>query len=295
MSGGLQAGLAELQKNATPDRVGALLLLTDGQTWGDEDQCRALAGELGKEGVRITALGLGAEWNEKLLDDLAEATGGSSDYVADPAQITTFFQRAVRAAQGTVAQDARLLLRLARDVTPRAVHRVTPVIANLGYQPIGENEVAVRLGSLEAGEVASVVIDMMVPPRAAGSFRIAQAELHYTPMGESEQVVKQDVLLDFTGDANAAQFDPRVMNLVEKVTAFKLQTRALSEAEAGNLEGATQKLRAAATRLLDLGELELANKAQAQAEQLEQGNAMSAETQKELRYATRRLTQKLEE
>ena len=54
-------------------------------------------------------------------------------------------------------------------------------------------------------------------------------------------------------------------------------------------------LSAAATRLLDLGELDLAQKAQAQAEQLEQGKGMSAESQKELRYATRRLTQKLEE
>jgi Ca-activated chloride channel family protein len=295
MSGGLAAGLAELRKHMSADRVAALLLLTDGQTWGDEDRCRQIAGELAQAAVRITALGLGAEWNEKLLDDLAEATGGTSDYVADPAQITTFFQRAVRAAQGTVAQDARLLLRLARDVTPRAVHRVAPVIANLGYQPIGESEVAVRLGSLEAGEPSSVVIDLMLPPRSAGSFRIAQAELHYTPMGGSEQVAKQDVLLEFAADPNAAQYDPRVMNLVEKVTAFKLQTRALSEAEAGNVAGATQKLRAAATRLLDLGELELAQKAQEQAEQFEQGKGMSAETQKELRYATRRLTQKLEE
>ena len=295
LSGGMQAGQAELRKHSAPDRVSALLLLTDGQTWGDEDRCRALAKELGQEAVRITALGLGAEWNEKLLDDLAEATGGMSDYIADPAQITTFFQRAVRAAQGTVAQDARLLLRLARDVTPRAVYRTTPVIANLGYQPIGENEVAVRLGNLESGASSSVVVDMLLPPRAAGSFRIAQAELHYTPLGGDEQVVKQDVLLEFTNEESAAQYDPRVMNLVEKVTAFKLQTRALSEAEAGNLAGATQKLRAAATRLLDLGELELAQKAQEQAEQLEQGKSMSAETQKELRYATRRLTQKLEE
>jgi Ca-activated chloride channel family protein len=296
MSGGLQAGQAELQKNTVPERVSALLLLTDGQTWGDEDSCRTLATQLGQAGVRITALGLGAEWNEKLLDDLAEATGGASDYIADPAQITTFFQHAVRAAQGTVAQDARLLLRLARDVTPRTVHRVTPIIANLGYQPISQSEVTVRLGNLESGSSASVVVDLMVPPRAAGSFRIAQAELHYTPLAASaEQIVKQDVLLDFSADEHAAQYDPRVMNLVEKVTAFKLQTRALSEAEAGNLTGATQKLRAAATRLLDLGELELAQKAEAQATQLEEGKAISAENQKELRYATRRLTQKLEE
>lgn len=295
MSGGMQAAQAELLKHASADRVGALLLLTDGQTWGDEDRCRALAKELGQAGVRITALGLGAEWNEKLLDDLADSTGGSSDYIADPAQITGFFQRALRAAQGTVAQDARLLLRLARDVTPRAVYRTTPVITNLGYQPIGQNEVAVRLGNLEAGAAASLVLDLMVPARAAGSFRIAQAELHYTPLGGAAEIVKQDVLLEFSADPAAPQYDPRVMNLVEKVTAFKLQTRALSEAEAGNVAGATQKLRAAATRLLDLGELDLAEKAQQQAAQLEQGQAISAENQKELRYATRRLTQKLEE
>jgi Ca-activated chloride channel family protein len=295
MSGGLLAAQAELRKHAGGDRVAALLLLTDGQTWGDEARCRELASELGAAGVKITALGLGAEWNEKLLDDLADATGGGSDYIAEPAQITSFFQRAVRSAQGTIAQDARLLLRLVQGVSPRAVHRALPTIANLGYQPIGENEVAVRLGNLEGGATASVILDLLLPARAPGSFRVAQAELHYTPLGGTEQVIKQDVLLEFAADEAQAAYDPRVMNLVEKVTAFKLQTRALSEAEAGNVAGATQKLRAAATRLLDLGELELAQKAQEQAAQLEQGATMNAEAQKELRYATRRLTQKLEE
>lgn len=297
MSLGLQAGQAELQKHLGPDRLAHMLVLTDGQTWGDEETCRTIARSLGQMGVKITALGLGAEWNEKLLDDLAEATDGSSDYIADPAQIDAFFQRTVQQAQGTAAREARLLLRLVRDVSPRAVHRATPTIANLGYQPIGENEVAVKLGDLTYGSVSSVVLDLMLPTRSVGSFRIAQAELHYLPVGQSDnhQVIKQDILLEFTGEAQAAAYDPRIMNLVEKVTAFKLQTRALSEAEAGNISGATQKLRAAATRLLDLGELELAEKTQQQAEQLEQGAGLSAETQKELRYATRRLTQKLEE
>src|SRR5215217_3041048 len=48
MSGGLQGGQAELRKNSETDRVAALLLLTDGQTWGDEDRCRILAKELGQ-------------------------------------------------------------------------------------------------------------------------------------------------------------------------------------------------------------------------------------------------------
>ncbi len=296
MSQGLIAGQTELQKHANADRLAHMLLLTDGQTWGDEDICRSIAQQLGSAGVRITALGLGTEWNEKLLDDLADLTSGVADYIADPAAIDAFFQRTLREAQGTALRDVRLLLRLVRDATPRAVYRVTPTIANLGYQPIGQSEVAVALGDLAYGAGSSMVLDLMIQPRTGGAFRVAQAELHYTPVGEAnERILKQDVLLDFVSDPNESAYDPRVMNLVEKVTAFKLQTRALAEAEAGNVSGATQKLRAAATRLLDLGELELAEKTQQQAEQLSQGEPLSAESQKELRYATRRLTQKLEQ
>jgi len=43
---------------------------------------------------------------------------------------------------------------------------------------------------------------------------------------------------------------PKVMSVVERVTAFNLQTRALEEAQMGNAIGATQKLRSAVTILL---------------------------------------------
>jgi Ca-activated chloride channel family protein len=295
MSLGLQAGQAELYKHLGPDRLSHMLLLTDGQTWGDEDTCRTIARSLGDLGVHVTALGLGDEWNEQLLDDLADVTSGTSDYIADPATIDNFFQRAVQVAQGTAVQDSRLLLRLVQGVTPRAVYRATPVIANLGYQPIGDSEVAVKLGDLSYGSGSSVLIELLISKQTAGSFRLAQAELRYIPVGQdvTTHMVKQDVLLDFTNDTQAPAYTPHVMNLVEKVTTFKLQTRALSEAEAGNIGGATQKLRAAATRLLDMGELDLAEKTQQQADLLERGENMNAGTQKELRYATRRLTQRL--
>jgi len=295
MSLGLQAGKDELQKHMGDDRISHVLLLTDGQTWGDEDTCRSVAESLGNLKVCITALGLGTEWNEKLLDDIATLTHGVSDYIATPDQIDTSFQRTVQTAQGTALQDVRLLLRLVRDVTPRGVYRAKPFIANLGYQPVGGQEIVVKLGDISYESQSAVIFDLMIPGRAVGCFRIAQAELHGVLVGQHEEhVVKQDILLDFVADSQDAQYNPTVMNLVEKVTAFKLQTRALEEAEIGNVSGATQKLRAAATRLLDLGELDLAEKAQQQADQLEQGTALSAESQKELRYATRRLTQKLE-
>jgi Ca-activated chloride channel family protein len=83
------------------------------------------------------------------------------------------------------------------------------------------------------------------------------------------------------------------MNTVEKVTAYALQTRALEDAAAGNVAGATRKLRAAATRLLTMGETGLAQAAEEEAVRLEKSGEMSPEGAKELSYATRKLTQRL--
>ena len=85
------------------------------------------------------------------------------------------------------------------------------------------------------------------------------------------------------------------MNVVEKVSVFKLQTRALSEVQAGNIALATQQLRAAATRLLNLGEADLAQAAQQEAANLEQQGQMSAGGTKKLSYGTRKLTQRIED
>lgn len=291
MSTGLELGLAEVQKHVSPDRASTLLLLTDGQTWGDEDRCRELAAQLGGHGVQITALGLGDEWNEKLLDDLAAATKGTSDYIADPDTIGRYFTAATVAAQTTAIRNGRLLLRLVQGTQPRAVYRVTPLIANLGYKPISEREVNVELGDVPA-EGASVLVELVLPERSAGEYRMAQVELTYDVPAtqQTDQRVRTDVMLQFSADPSAVKVDPRTMNLVEKVTAFKLQTRALDEAAAGNLTGATQKLRGAATRLLDLGELELAETMQRAADTMDSGATPSAADQKKITYTTRRLT-----
>jgi len=106
--------------------------------------------------------------------------------------------------------------------------------------------------------------------------------------------VKSDIVLEFTADATRArEYDAEVMNIVEKVTAFKLQTRALEEAKIGNIVGASEKLRAAATRLLEMGEQELAESALQEAENLEKSGQMSSHGTKKLRYETRKLTQRL--
>ncbi len=300
ISRGMKEGLRELREGVGPERVSRMLLLTDGETFGDEDVCRRLAADAGSEGIPIVALGLGEEWNEQLLDDIADTAGGTSDFIPEgqPDVILRTFERQVQAAQATVVQNTDMILRLVGGVMPRAVWRVQPLIAKLGHRALSDRDVQVTLGDMERDQGQSVLVEMLVPPRQPGSYRIAQAEVSYDvpATGSMDEKVKADVVLNFTADpALASQDNPYVLNIVEKVTAHKLQTRALDEAVVGNIAGATQKLRAAATRLLELGEDDLAQTALDEAKRLEEGEGLSSGGTKKLRYETRKLTQKLDE
>jgi Ca-activated chloride channel homolog len=296
ISGGMAQGLVELEKSLSPHRISRMLLLTDGQTFGDERQCKKLGKQAGDKGIVVHALGLGDDWNEDLLDDIAEASGGLADFIDSPDKIVAFFNQAVQSMQDTVVQNAQMTFRLANGVTPRQVWQVLPMISNLGYRPLSDRDVQVSLGEMEKGHPHSLLVELLVSPRPAGRYRVAQAEVSYDVpgLGLVAEKVKSDILLDFTADATLAkQYDPEVMNIVEKVTAFKLQTRALEEAKMGNIAGASQKLRAAATRLLEMGEEELAQSAMEEADNLDKSGQMSAHGTKKLRYETRKLTQRL--
>jgi len=296
ISGGMKLGLTELDKALAPDRVSRMLLLTDGQTFGDEEACKKLGAQAGSRGIVVNALGLGDDWNEDLLDDVAEASGGKADFIDSPDKILDFFRQAVQSMQDTVVQNAQMIMRLANGVTPRQIWQVLPMISNLGYRPLSDRDVQVTLGELERGQPHSMLVEMLISPRPAGRYRIAQVEANYDVPGLklTGEKTKSDILLDFTADAALAkQHDAEVMNIVEKVTAFKLQTKALEDAKMGDVAGASQKLRAAATRLLEMGEQDLAQAALAEAQNLEKSGQMSAYGTKKLRYETRKLTQRL--
>jgi Ca-activated chloride channel family protein len=285
----LDKGLQEINK----DRGGSirrLLLLTDGQT-ENEKECLLRADDAGRLGVPITALGVGKDWNEDLLIDMANRSGGTADYITRPDQITSYFQRTVQQAQNTAIHNATINLRLVQGVTPRAVWQVIPLINNLGYRPISDRDVSVPLGELETGQGRTLLVEFLVDPRPLGTYRVGQVEITYDVpalqiSGAKERI---DVMLTFTADQGQInQVSPPVMNIVEKVSAFKLQTRALQDVQAGDVAGATQKLKSAVTRLLNQGEVELAQTMQQEITNLEQSGQLSSEGQKTIKFQGRK-------
>jgi Ca-activated chloride channel family protein len=298
MSTGMRLGLAELQRGQSPDRVTSMLLLTDGQTWEDENICRDLASQSRLAGIPINVVGLGvgaeSNWDPRLLEDLAQRSGGEWAPVDSPEKIVTVFQKTLQSMQGTAVTNAQLTMRLVQGITPRAVWRVTPLISRLDQESVSTFDVQVFLGDIQHGVGQSLLADLLLPPRESGTFRLIQADITYDVPGAglTAQRASIDVVVNFSGDvALASQLDGRIMNIVERVVAHKLQTQALDEAAMGDVKRATQRLRAAATRLLEIGETEMADQANQQAQQMELNGQIDPAAAQKMRYATKRLTE----
>jgi Ca-activated chloride channel family protein len=297
MAPGLREGLAQVSRNNTPDRISRIVLLTDGEATDNEDDSRREAENSGARGIPIIGLGFGQDWKkEEFMFDLADRSifappgsrSGKVEYIKDPANAISVFEEVLQAMQ-IVAQNVQLTLRMVQGIEARRVWQVVPMIKDVGLQTIQGRSIVVPVGELEKGG-ASYLIEMMVPPRPAGNVRIAQTEVSFDVPRQGSQREAVDMIVNFATDPGllAQPANGKVMNIVEKVTAFKLQTQALDEAQLGNVQGATQKLRQAVTILLNQGDTQLANQMQQELTNLESGKGISAEGKKTIKLTSRK-------
>jgi Ca-activated chloride channel family protein len=198
------------------------------------------------------------------------------------------FKQELAGAQSIAWRDLTLSLVLPADVTLRRAHRASPTIAHIAANPD-----AIDLGDLEQGQSPAVLLELVVPPRPAGGYRLAQVALHARSTasgGVRETVDQRDVLARYTErPSEAGQTDAHLMSVIQRVSAFKLQDQALEEAGRGNIAGATRRLRMAGERLIEMGQEDLGQTMLTEAERMEKEGQMSAAGTKKLRYGTRKL------
>jgi len=298
MSTGMRLGLSELQKGRNSNLVSSMLLLTDGQTWEDQQDCLEVADQCRESGISIHVLGLGlgdeSNWDPRLLEDIAQRSAGEWVAVETAEEIEDVFEDVLASIQSTAVTNTQLTLRLADGVTPRNIWRVKPVISRLGHQAVSSHDIQVFLGDVQQGDGQSLLVELLLPPRQPGKFRMVFADIIYDvpEKGLNKQKESINILVDYTDDPKQYnQLNQRLMNIIERVVAHKLQTQALDEAAMGDAAKATKHLRASATRLLELGEHELAQQANQQAQKLEEHGQIDLASAQKMRYATKRLTE----
>jgi Ca-activated chloride channel family protein len=290
MSLGIIQGLNELRRWNIPHAINRMILLTDGVTYGDSERCRQLARDAAAAGISIYPLGIGADWDEDLLDNIGQLSGGMpAEFIRDPADALSIFQQQIQSAVDVAIRNANLIVRLPVGVTPKKAVKVLPIISDLGQSVLSDRQIIIPLGDLEKDKPQSVLLELMIDPRPAGLFRIAQAELTYeVPItGLVSESVRDDIKVTFTTDPNqAAAVNATVMNFAEKANAHRLVTRVLDEYK--RTGKATTRLAPNVTRVLD-------EETQAALEQINQGQQISQEQVKSIGNKTRKLTQRLDD
>jgi Ca-activated chloride channel family protein len=294
---GIRAASDEIRKNHSRERLNHIVILTDGLTL-HESHCKEACLMAAGRGISISTIGVGDDFNEQFLLDIANACRGNSYYIDIPKDIPRIFEQELRGVQNVVVRNPRLQLKLMKDVTVRKAYKVKPLINDLGQLPTVDRVASLPLGDLQKDETQSILFELVLPSRQAGTYRIAQATLEYDIPEQSQNTisVQKDITIGYTEDSSKASVvTPRVMAVVDAVSVFRQQTRALQFAQQGDRSKATQLLRSAATQLLAQGQSELANQALAEATRIDQGGGASAAGTKKLEYGTRKLTQLLTE
>ena len=138
--------------------VNRCLLLTDGLAnvgITDADELGHHAAELRARGVSTSTFGVGNDFDEHLLQALADAGGGHFYYIADAPQIRDAITSEVGETLEVVARDVQL------EITARDDIRIEPISP---YPATTRgNRTTVALGDLGSEQVVEVVLRLSFP------------------------------------------------------------------------------------------------------------------------------------
>jgi Ca-activated chloride channel family protein len=209
LSGGLLRGLQEARRVAG-DAGSTVLVLSDGHAnAGETDPGRlaAVAAAARDRGVTTSTVGIGVDYDEVLLAELARGGQGNHVFAEHGDGAAAAVAGEVEGLLSKTVQAASLLVR------PDAPVESVTVWNDLPAQAV-DGGIMVELGDLWAGEERKLVLTFAVPAKPAlGLAQIAELELRYVALPDfAERTVSIPVHVNVVpGDQAAGRIpDPKV-------------------------------------------------------------------------------------
>ncbi|MCX6034638.1 MAG: VWA domain-containing protein, partial [Chloroflexi bacterium] len=284
---GLEMGYNEIIRNVKHAQVNHIILLTDGRTYGDEDKCINLAHRASEQGVGISGLGIGSEWNDIFLDDLASCTGGSSMYVSRPQDIQkTLLDKFTRLGHA-YAEETRLNFIIPEGIELRYAFRIQPEVGVLS------SESPMMLGPIVRKTSLRVLMEFVVQPQNVQQKAVTlfDGKILVTLTDDHSPAVPIPIRLirSVTDEESIGVPPTEIMEALSHLRLYRLQEQARLEVTAGEYDQASVHLQSLATHLLAQGERGLARLALLEAEHIQQNKSFSQQGRKEIKYGTRAL------
>lgn len=284
---GLDSGLNEVRRGRDARRVNHLILLTDGHTYGDEEACLESAEKASKESIGISVMGIGADWNDIFLDQVANRTGNTSRYIAHPQDIQKLLAQKFSELTNVLAEETSLKFELPDGVRLNYAFRMQP-----DSGPLATDDTT-KLGQILREADTSVLFEFYVESKALGvekallldgSLKVSMAAY---PMPPAPMRIRFQC--DVADEPAPTPPPSIILKALSKLTLYRMQERARRESQSGDYEKATRSLKNLAVHLLEQGHRDLANTVLLEAESMQRRHTFSLSGEKDIKYATRAL------
>ncbi len=254
---GVSKGAREIRKFFAAQRVNRVILLSDGLANVGPSSPAELA-ELGRslasEGIVVSTIGLGLDYNEQLMTRLAAASDGNHFFAEAAGDLERVYNIELGEVLSVIAQDV--------DVEITFAERMRPVRV-LGRQAdIDGRRVSGRLNQLYSRQTKYFLVEVEIPAgRPRQQLEVADVRVYYSKMNysrpsggtatDTRERLASKVSISFTdsvAEVEAAR-NPRVMASVARQIGAERNRYAMGLRDEGRIEECREALLANAAYL----------------------------------------------
>ncbi len=219
---GLVMGLEQVSRNYDAQRNNRVILLTDGIAnvgITDPQQIASTAQAFNARGIYLATIGLGREFNDALLAQLASQGKGGYHFVGSAQDMDKIFRQEVTGLQQKAASNVSVTL------MPEAGVRILQITGYDGQIPAGN--LTVKLQDMGTGDTQIVLAHLSVPPGVNGAHTVVNAQLRYNDLlAPHAEILTQSVTVEMLPNANP---DPLVDTQVLRNVTIQRTAEGLQE------------------------------------------------------------------
>lgn len=248
LSGGMLEGYNQVKSTYDPKRVNRVLLLSDGlanQGITDQAELQKIAQQKNREeGITLSTFGIGADFNEILMTNLAEYGSGNYYFIESAEKIPEIFAKELKGLLSVVAQNSKIEIEFPSDYL--SVAKV------YGFPHKAENgKIEIDFKDVFSEELKSVLIKFTFDKAPSSTLKF-RTNLQYDDAQSYERVnLKSENKLKITKELSTYQksFDQTVMQLVALYRANEELEKAMAEVDGQEYDKAKSTLQTAQDNL----------------------------------------------
>jgi len=286
--GGVSQGAAEIRKNIENDYVHRIVLLSDGLA-NVGPRMPADLGRLGaaliKENISVTTVGVGTDYNEDLMAQLAQKSDGNTYFVESGFDLPRIFSAELGDVLNVVAKKVRVTITLPYNVQP------VSIIGREGR--IKGNKIELYMNQLYGGQEKYALVEVNIPKSTPGSrLMVARANVTYeNPFSRKLETSSGTSYARFSNDPKKVAKSTNLdvireyqlnLNALAQEKAIQLSDKGKKKEAVKELKQSVARLKQAGSRYKDEELLKQANELEVQADMIED-QGMSKKSRKLLR------------